>query len=673
MASTLVIKGTNAADRLEGSDAGDRIYGYDPDAPGQEVSLTASRLATGLSQALFAASAPGDNQHLFVVQKTGQIRVLDTVTGQLQSQAFLDLAGQISTTGEQGLLGLAFDPNHAANGKFYVYMSNLAGDVEIRQYTSAPGTLTADPASMRLVTTLDFPDGTERHRGGWLGFGPDGYLYAAVGDGTRSANSQSLANPMGKILRLDVSMDAFPDDPGRNYALPTDNPTQIDGISGSAAGTGIYAAGLRNPWRVSFDRATGQLYIADVGESTAEEVNLGSSGANYGWPGTEGGFDPSSYPDYTMPIHSYGRTEGRSITGGYVYRGPNEALQGHYIFGDYATGRVWSMNFVNGAWQVTQRTVTADAGSVTRPSSFGEDAAGNVYLIDYDGEIFRLNPQVTSGGQDQGDTIFARGGDDVVFGGSGDDTIDGGTGNDVMTGGTGNDRYIIDTASDVVEEKAGEGTEDVIRSAVSYALTDDVHVEVLWTKNTSGTTAINLTGNNHDNRISGNAAGNVLTGMGGSDLIKGLKGDDSLLGGAGDDDLRGEEGDDRLEGGTGIDALDGGVGKDALLGGGGGDKFVWRSLSETSSAAASADRVLDFAGADGDLLDVSRIDANATRSGNQPFVFIGSAAFSAPGQIRSERVGDETLILLNTDSDTAAEAVIELSGAHDMRAGWFVL
>ncbi len=654
MVSTLVIKGTNAADHLEGTD-------------------TASRLATGLSQALFAASAPGDNQHLFVLQKTGQIRVLDTATGQLQSQAFLDLAGRVSTTGEQGLLGLAFDPNHAANGKFYVYVSNLAGDVEIRQYTRASGALTADPASMRLITTINFPDGTDRHRGGWIGFGPDGYLYAAVGDGARSANSQSLANPMGKILRLDVSADASPNDPGRNYALPADNPTQIDGISGSATGTGIYAAGLRNPWRVSFDRATGQLYIADVGENTAEEVNLGSAGANYGWPGTEGGFDPANYPDYTQPIHSYGRAEGRSITGGYVYRGPSEALQGHYIFGDYATGRVWSMSLVNGAWQVTQRTVTADAGGITRPSSFGEDGAGNVYLIDYDGEIFRLNPQVTSGGQDLGDTIFARGGDDVVFGGSGDDTIDGGTGSDVMAGGIGNDRYIIDAASDVVEEEAGEGTEDVIRSAVSYALADDVHVEVLWTKNTSGTAAIHLTGNSHDNRISGNAAGNILTGQGGVDLIKGLKGNDSLLGGDGDDDLRGEDGDDRLEGGAGADKLDGGVGQDALLGGSGGDRFVWRTVAETASVAGSADRVLDFTGADGDLLDLSRIDADATRSGNQSFAFIGSSAFSAPGQIRLERAGNETLILLNTDRDTAAEAVIALAGTHDMRTGWFVL
>ncbi|WP_243375198.1 PQQ-dependent sugar dehydrogenase [Microvirga solisilvae] len=673
MVDRVIIKGSNDADTLTGTDAAETIYGFDPDGPSQTVSLTASRVASGLSQALFTTSSPTDPNQLFVVQKTGQIRVVDLTTGQVQSKAFLDVSSQVSTSGEQGLLGFAFDPNYAANRKVYVYMSNQAGDVEIRQYSTMSGSLEVDPASAKLIKTIDFAAGTERHRGGWIGFGPDGYLYVAVGDGTRSANAQDLSNPMGKILRLDVSRDAFPSDPNRNYALPDDNPSHIDGIAGDATGTGIYAAGLRNPWRVSFDRLTNELYIADVGESTAEEVNIGRAGANYGWPGTEGGFDPDDHPDYTQPIHFYGRTEGRSITGGYVYRGENEALQGHYVFGDYATGRIWTLDDSTGTWKVTQHSVGVDAGAINRPTSFGEDSLGNLYVVDYDGEIFRLNPQASPGGSiDQGDTINARGGDDMVYGGAGNDTIDGGTGVDTMIGGQGDDRYIIDNAADVIVEGIAEGT-DTIRSSVSYTLTDAMHVEVLWTKNTSGTTAINFTGNNHDNRISGNAAGNILSGLGGDDLIKGLNGNDTLIGGAGEDDLRGEEGNDRLEGGLDADHIEGGIGTDVMLGGGGADIFIWDDISETSPTLSAADVVLDFNGAGGDRLDISDIDANTGRSGGQAFAFIGTAAFTAAAQVRYEVSGGQTIILLNTDADSAAEGVIRLEGVHSMQAGWFDL
>lgn len=674
MVDRVIITGSNGVDNLQGTSAAETIYGFDPNSGGQTTSISATRVASGLRQALFTTSSPNDPDHLLVVQKTGQIRVVDLTTGRVLDKPFLDVSSQVSTSGEQGLLGFAFDPDYATNGKFYVYMSNLAGDVEIRQYSSRSGSLEADPASARLITTIDFPAGTDRHRGGWIGFGPDDHLYVAVGDGTRSANAQDLSNPMGKILRLDVTRDAFPSDPNRNYAVPSDNPSHIDGIAGDATGSGIYAAGLRNPWRVSFDRATGELYIADVGESSFEEINIGRAGANYGWPGTEGGFDPARHPDYTQPIHSYGRSEGRSITGGYVYRGENEALQGHYVFGDYITGRVWTLDDSTGTWKVTQWNVSTDAGTINRPASFGEDARGNLYLVDYDGEIFRLNPQTTpgSGEIDQADTIYAYGGDDLVYGGAGNDTIDGGTGIDTMEGGQGDDRYIIDNAADVIVERAGEGT-DTIRSSVSYTLTDDMHVEVLWTKNTSATTAINFTGNNHDNRISGNSGGNVLSGLGGDDLIKAYRGNDTLLGGAGSDDLRGEDGNDRLEGGLDADELEGGAGTDVMHGGDGADFFIWDSISETSPALSAADTVLDFNGAAGDRLDISDIDANATRSGGQAFAFIGTAAFTAEGQVRYEVSGGQTLVYLNTDRDSDAEGVIRLEGFHTLQAGWFVL
>jgi glucose/arabinose dehydrogenase len=672
-----IIKGNSDANTLNGTDAADTIYGFDPDSSSQALTISATRIASGLSQPLFTTSAPNDPNHLFVVEKTGQIKVLDLTTGQVLAKPFLDVSGQLNTSNEQGLLGFTFDPNYASNGKVYIYMSNQAGDVEIRQYTSAAGSFEVDPASAKLIKTIDFP-GSTQHRGGWIGFGPDGYLYVAVGDGGNASNAQTLSNSLGKILRLDVSRDAYPDDPNRNYALPDDNPSRIDGIAGDATGTGIYAAGLRNPWRVSFDQVTGELYIADVGEKTAEEINLGYAGANYGWPGTEGGFDPEDNPNYTAPIHFYGRDAGGSITGGYVYRGENEALQGKYVFADYRSNRIWTLDRSTGTWTATEHAVSIDQGVFNGLASFGEDANGNLYVIDIDvrnngrGEIFRLDPQTGPGGTDQGDVINARGGDDIAYGGLGNDTIDGGTGADTMNGGQSDDRYIVDSALDAIEERAGEGI-DTIRSTVSYTLTDDVHVEVMWTNNTSGTTSINFTGNNHDNRISGNAAGNVLSGRGGEDLIKGLKGDDTLLGGAGSDDLRGEAGNDRLDGGLDADSVEGGLGADVMLGGDGADLFIWDAISETGSTLATADAVLDFDGDGGDRLDISDIDANTTRSGGQAFVLIGTGSFTGAGQARYEVSDGQTIVFLNTDRDSAAEGVIRLEGIHTLKAGWFAL
>jgi glucose/arabinose dehydrogenase len=205
VAQSLGIKGNNDANTLQGTDAADIIYGYDPDGGGQATTMTATRIGSGLAHALFTATPPNDPSHLFVVQQSGQIRVIDQAAGQVLPKPFLDVSGQISTADEQGLSGLAFHPNYATNGKVYVYASNQAGDVEIRQYTAPPGTLEVDPASAKLITTIDSPAGTSNHRGGWVGFGPDGYLYVAVGDGGRSANARTTANPLGKILRLDVN------------------------------------------------------------------------------------------------------------------------------------------------------------------------------------------------------------------------------------------------------------------------------------------------------------------------------------------------------------------------------------------------------------------------------------------------------------------------------------
>ena len=300
----------------------------------------------------------------------------------------------------------------------------------------------ADPASETLIIRIDQPDATN-HKAGWLGFGPDGYLYAALGDGgpgnDPNNQGQNIDTLLGKILRLDVSTDGFPGDPDRNYAIPADNPF----ASGPGADE-IYALGLRNPWRSSFDRGLGDFYIADVGQGEWEEINLGASGANYGWRRYEGNElrfpeTPASGP-VTFPIYTYDHSVGQSITGGYVYRGSSEGLQGHYFFGDFVTGKIFTLHFDGTNWNAVDRTaqITPDVGSISQISSFGEDGAGNLYVVDLGGEIFRLTPQVVSA--DLGDTINGGSGDDLIFGGSGNDILAGGIGKDELHGGNGADR-----------------------------------------------------------------------------------------------------------------------------------------------------------------------------------------------------------------------------------------
>ena len=380
---------------------------------------------------------------LFIVEKTGQIKVLDLATGGVLATPFLDVSSQILTDGERGLLGLAFDPGFASNGFLYVNLINLSGDTEIRRYHVSSNPNVADPASVTPIITVD-QTAASNHKAGWLGFGPDGDLYIATGDGGSTPGSaQNLDSLLGKILRIDVHGDGFPGDPARNYAVPADNP--FVGVPGADE---IFALGLRNPWRGSFDRGLGDFYIADVGQAQWEEINIGQKGANYGWPTFEG--PPGSSPPTVGPIHFYDHSVGQSITGGYVYRGEAEALQGQYFFADFVQGKVFTLRFNGTAWVAADRTaqIVTDFGAINNPSSFGEDAQGNLYITDFDGEIFRLTPTVASA--DQADMLRGLGGNDMLFGGSGDDTLDGGPGADTLIGGPGADTLIggpgMDTA-----------------------------------------------------------------------------------------------------------------------------------------------------------------------------------------------------------------------------------
>jgi hypothetical protein len=351
--------------------------------------LTARLVVSGLRSPLDLQSVPSDAERLYVVEQGGRIRVVRN--GQLQAAAFLDVSARISSGGERGLLGLAFHPQFATNRRFYVNYTNPAGDTHIAEFraTSADA---ADPGSERVLLVVSQP--FANHNGGGLVFDNSGRLLIALGDGGSGGdpqnNGQRLDTLLGKIARIDV-------DAGALYALPADNPF----LTTAGARGEIWAYGLRNPFKIAIDRPTGDLYIGDVGQNRIEEIDVGTSarrgGENYGWRTTEGTqcFNPSSGCDrtgLTPPVYEYTHSEGCSVTGGVVYRGCRvPALAGTYFFGDYCSGLVRSFRFANG--QASElRDWTSGLRGVGAPSSFGLDAAGEVYVVDYDGEVYRLEP-----------------------------------------------------------------------------------------------------------------------------------------------------------------------------------------------------------------------------------------------------------------------------------------
>ena len=374
------------------------------------------RIASGLSEPLYVTAAPGDDDRLFIVEKGGQIEIYDRANGSLNTTPFLDVRSQVSTQSERGLLGLAFHPNYDSNGLFYVNLTNNAGSTEVRQYQVSENPNQADSSSARPI--LSFSQPFANHNGGWQGFGPDGYLYVATGDGGSGDdpgnNSQDItSNLLGKMLRIDVDRDDFTGDANRNYGIPSDNP--FADVTGDDE---IWSYGLRNPWRASFDRQTGDLYIADVGQGAREEINVepaGSvGGANYGWrlrEGTiatpSGGIGGAKPTDAIDPIYEYNRGfgtfQGNSVTGGYVYRGPVDELYGQYVFGDFVSNNIWSLEFDGtdatshdgtNFSKLTSRTesFSPNVGSIGGLASFGEDNQGNLYVVDYGGSVFQVVP-----------------------------------------------------------------------------------------------------------------------------------------------------------------------------------------------------------------------------------------------------------------------------------------
>lgn len=416
--------------------------------------MYAVRLQTGLGKPVFVTAPPGDNDHLFMVEQgtsgSARVRILDLNTNTFNTTPFITVTGlatgMAAAGSEQGLLGMAFDPNYATNGKFYLNYTATGGAfgqglTKVVQYTTTNFT-TASTATAQTILQIDQPQAN--HNGGWLAFGPDHYLYIATGDGGNAndqdpanatmvghtpnmGNAQDLTKLLGKILRVDPSEDDFPADTTKNYAIPKGgagqppkNPFYNDAAHPTARPE-IWNYGLRNPWRNSFDSKTGDLYMGDVGQGNREEVNFqpanSPGGINFGWrimEGTASGpgiNDPNhaTLNTLTSPIFEYNHTTdaGIAITGGYVYRGDeNPALDGTYFFADYARAKIWMTQYPGTGLatatliqnpQASLRLKTPDGSTIDSISSFGQDAQGRLYITELgsnetSGELFRLVP-----------------------------------------------------------------------------------------------------------------------------------------------------------------------------------------------------------------------------------------------------------------------------------------
>jgi glucose/arabinose dehydrogenase len=372
----------NGSDEVGGGGAGP--------PPATSNSLRLQTVTAVLSSPVFLTAPTGDVGRLFIVEQGGLIRILNSLDGTPRATPFLDVAGLIVTGGERGLLGMAFDPNYAGNGRFYIYYTNTAGDIVIARYGVSSNPDIANAGAQAILKTIAHPT-NQNHNGGMLAFGPDGCLYAGIGDGGGSGdpngNAQNTNSLLGKILRLD---------PETGSACGTDNPF----ANGTGGAPEVWSFGLRNPWRFSFDRSTGVLYIGDVGQDQREEVDAvvgpnAGQGVNFGWNIMEGFacFNPPSgcnSSGLTPPILDYSHDAGAcSVTGGYVYRGTlNPAVNGSYFYADYCAGFVRSFQ-LQGGRPSSQNTwpLLSPGGQIT---SFGEDARGELYILTQTGGLSRI-------------------------------------------------------------------------------------------------------------------------------------------------------------------------------------------------------------------------------------------------------------------------------------------
>jgi glucose/arabinose dehydrogenase len=365
--------------------AGCNANGTPGDPPGEDPSgFRLEEVARGLDQPVHLA-APAEDPRLFVVEQPGRIRIIHR--DRILPQPFLSISAKVGSGGERGLLSVAFHPRYAENGYFYVNYTDTQGDTRIERYRVSADPDRADPASAHLVLHVPQPFGN--HNGGQIAFGPDGMLYVGMGDGGSGGDpqghGQNRETLLGALLRLDV-------DGGDPYAVPADNPF----VGGGGRGE-IWAYGLRNPWRFSFDREAGLLFVADVGQNRREEVNAvpaDAAGLDYGWNAMEGSacFPPNSECDpagRVLPVLEYEQSGGAcSVTGGFVYRGRVlPFLRGHYFYSDYCTGWLRSFRYEDGEAVDRKEWEVGSLGNVT---SFGEDGFGELYVLTHGGRVLQL-------------------------------------------------------------------------------------------------------------------------------------------------------------------------------------------------------------------------------------------------------------------------------------------
>ena len=599
----------------------------------QDLTISLTPFIEGVSQPVFVTHAGDNSDRLFVVEQGGTVQIIEN--GELLDTPFIDVSDRISTGSERGLLSMAFSPEYATNGEFYLNYTDENGDTVVARYQvrdNNPNRANRSSEEVILTVNQDFSN----HNGGQLAFGDDGYLYIGMGDGGSGGDPNNRAQTtdtlLGKMLRIDVESQ-----PPANttYRIPADNPFLGDSDPSDRIPDEIWAFGLRNPWRFSFDRATGDLYIADVGQNAREEVNFqpadSTGGENYGWSIFEGSASLNDnrtiqFGTLTDPIAEYDRDLGRSITGGYVYRGETpSALTGTYLYGDFATGIIWGTQNINGQWENTVLLETPH-----RISTFGEDQAGNLYVADYatgvihsivpptlsappveppvpdpDNELDPIiepgvepepdsdpntpppsdpteTPDDDTNGQTPDDTstslppspLNLRGtaAGDRVQGANTDDQLRGLGGDDRVRGGNGADRLFGNGGNDTV--RGGRGNDRV---------SGGTGQDRLW----GGNGQDRLRGGNGADVLNGGNGRDRLLGGPGNDTLMGGKGADTLLGGKGNDQLLGGDGPDQLQGGPGQDRLVGDNGKDDLSGGGGRDRFVLQ-------LGKGSDRIQDF-------------------------------------------------------------------------------
>ncbi len=366
-----------------------------------QAKIGVQQIAKGFERPVWAGVPEGTKGKIWVMEQAGRVWIVDEGSGERAKEPFLDISAEVSRRGnEEGLLGLAFAPDFQKTGRFYVNYSDKSKDklTRISRFISKDGQ-TTDPKSEEII--LKYPSIYDNHNGGWISFGPDGMLYIGNGDGGAGNDpknsGQSMDTLLGKILRIDVS-------PETGYKVPNDNPF----VGQENVKPEIWAYGVRNPWRCSFDRKTGDFWMGDVGQNRWEEIDYmpvgKASGANFGWRLREadhetpeknvGGAKPKGVID---PVYSYDHgnkdDQGLSVTGGYVYRGPIKELQGRYVFGDYQNPRIWSFELKNGKvtdFQDNTKALQPEGGRINLISSFAEDNDGNLFIVDHSGPIYKI-------------------------------------------------------------------------------------------------------------------------------------------------------------------------------------------------------------------------------------------------------------------------------------------